>query len=215
MNCSLCYASEQRFYVYCSVNDKFEIVYCGSCADKSVNKRCVMCGLFVASKDKNTFFGTYINNKFIDSCYVCQDCIVLFTEDSLPEKIKTPQYEMGIYCGCCHQKKARMYANDAHSAVVRDVYRHYCFLTYGSWRDYFIHKRKFKILNGHKRLRCPIPCKAAKCKDNGWMERYGYCFNHMPIDKMRKEIFETVNQYVCADMAGLITSYVIIKRYVL
>ncbi len=208
MHCILCYASEQRFYIYCRVNDKFEMVYCNSCANKSEIARCYMCGLFVASKIENILYGTYIRNRLVKG-YMCQDCAVFFTEDTLTEKIKTPSYEMGIYCGYCHQKEARIYAKYVNSMVVRDVYRHYCSLAYGSWRDYYIHQRKFKILNGHKRLRCPIKCKAAKCKDYGRAERSGYCCTHMPVDKMRKDIFKTINNYINSDIAGLITSYVL------
>ncbi len=242
--CHSCYATEQKYYIYHSINggsanslsdissenrgNDFagETIYCPKCARKERRPPCIMCGKLLG-KDMYLSFNFVVRRRCANIGRVntrgqlCQNCITLCTSSILIDKVVNPGYELGVYCGHCHQKKAKYkkfhYVSQAKAYSLDMIYKRAIDTTTIPATNHWEAGRRrrarnqFKLQNRHPWGKCKkiIKCKKKNCARNGFIERSGYCRLHMPPRKIKKEILNTVNKYMCADMAGLITTYVV------
>jgi len=192
MYCHLCGIIEQEYYIYYRIDD-YEIVYCDKCADKKKREICCMCGSLVSFKYTE------------DAYRVCKKCNSNCDANTMMNYIINPSFKIGIYCGFCFQKKA-----ECMNLTYMNVTDIHILWKYEMWRELYGNGEcEFNLLNGHGIFKCCSKCRIKGCEENGWVDRLGYCREHMHHDKLRKELFKITNKYIYNDLAKFVISYVL------
>lgn len=216
VHCKLCGNNEMEYYVYYIIDNKYELIYCPSCANKSHQKICYKCGYFFGIKNEK--FNYNIFKKGISIFSMCLNCINgNFNVNNIIKQKNKQNYEIGIYCGHCHNKKLifnNEYYNGNNPQIIKLVNNIYIDFNSISFIKRFKKYRKlFKSIDGHKKWnKCnSTKCLIKKCKNLGWNERLGYCSEHMPKKKLRKKLALDLGEYTNLNFD---LNYLIIKYYV-